>query len=40
MNAHFASLVLGLAHQADSALGGIVPPGAEAVGNARRWPRR
>ncbi len=35
MNAHFASLVLGLAHQADSALGGTVPPGAEAAGNPR-----
>lgn len=35
MNAHFASLVLGLAHQADSALAGTVPPGAEAAGNPR-----
>jgi len=35
MNAHFASLVLGLAHQADLALSGTVPPGAEAAGNPR-----
>ena len=35
MNAHFASLVLGLAHQAESALGGTLPPGAEAAGDAR-----
>ena len=35
MNAHFASLVLGLAHQAEAALGGSVPPGAEAIGDGR-----
>lgn len=35
MNQHFASLVLGLAHQAESALGGALPPGAEGVGDAR-----
>ena len=35
MNSHFASLVLGLAHQAESALGGQLPPGAEAAGDAR-----
>jgi hypothetical protein len=29
MNPYFASLILGLAHQAESALGGTVPPGAE-----------
>ncbi|HEU4698040.1 MAG TPA: DUF1844 domain-containing protein [Gemmatimonadales bacterium] len=29
MNPHFASLVLGLAHQADSALNGQLPAGAE-----------
>ena len=36
MNPHFASLVLGLAHQADSALQGQLPPGAEAAGDARK----
>jgi hypothetical protein len=35
MNAHFASLVLGLAHQAEAALGGQLPPGAEGAGDAR-----
>ena len=35
MNAHFASLVLGLAHQAESALQGQLPAGAEAMGDAR-----
>ena len=29
MNPHFASLVLGLAHQAESALDGALPAGAE-----------
>jgi hypothetical protein len=29
MNPHFATLVLGLAHQAGSALDGNLPPGAE-----------
>ncbi len=32
MNTHFASLIIGLAHQADSALQGNLPPGAEAAG--------
>ena len=32
MNQHFASLVLGLAHQADSALSGHLPAGSEALG--------
>ncbi len=36
MNPHFASLVLGLAQQAESALSGELPPGAEAVGSARQ----
>lgn len=36
MNPHFASLVLGLSHQAEAALGGELPPGAEGVGNARQ----
>jgi hypothetical protein len=36
MNPHFASLVLGLAHQAEAALSGTLPPGAEAAGDARR----
>lgn len=39
MNPHFASLVLGLAQQAESALAGNLPPGAEALGpqaNARQ----
>ena len=35
MNPHFASLVLGLAHQADAALTGALPPGAEAAGGPR-----
>jgi hypothetical protein len=35
MNPHFASLVLGLAHQAESALGGQLPPGAGDAGDAR-----
>jgi hypothetical protein len=35
MNPHFASLVLGLAHQADSALEGQLPAGAEGAGDAR-----
>ena len=34
MNPHFASLVLGLAHQAESALDGTLPAGADA-GDAR-----
>jgi hypothetical protein len=36
MNPHFASLVLGLAQQAESALGGELPPGAEGAGDARK----
>jgi hypothetical protein len=36
MNAHFASLVLGLAHQAESALAGSLPPGAEGMGDGRK----
>lgn len=32
MNPHFASLVLGLAQQAESALEGKLPPGAEQIG--------
>jgi hypothetical protein len=39
MNPHFASLVLGLAQQAESALQGTLPPGAEQLGgqaNARQ----
>jgi hypothetical protein len=32
MNPHFASLVLGLAQQAESALAGNLPPGAAALG--------
>ena len=34
MNPHFASLILGLAAQAGSALDGNLPPGAEAAGTA------
>jgi hypothetical protein len=36
MNPHFASLVLGLAHQAEAALGGTLPPGAEGMGDGRQ----
>lgn len=32
MNPHFASLVVGLAQQAESAMQGKLPPGAEALG--------
>ncbi len=35
MNSHFASLVFGLAQQAEGALAGQLPPGAEGV-NARQ----
>jgi uncharacterized protein DUF1844 len=35
MNPHFVSLVLGLAHQAESALGGTLPAGVEGAGDAR-----
>jgi hypothetical protein len=34
MNPHFATLVLGLAHQAGAALQGQLPPGAEALPGA------
>ncbi len=34
MNPHFASLVIGLAQQAESALAGNLPPGAEQLGGA------
>ena len=42
MNQHFASLVLGLAQQAEAALAGKLPPGAEGLGaiNAGRSARR
>jgi len=33
MNQHFASLVLGLAQQAEGALAGKLPPGAEGLGS-------
>lgn len=36
MNPHFASLILGLAHQAESALNGELPAGAEELGDARK----
>ena len=36
MNQHFASLVLGLAQQAEAALSGRVPPGAEQLGDTRQ----
>jgi hypothetical protein len=36
VNSHFASLVLGLAHQAEAALGGQLPAGAEDLGDARQ----
>jgi hypothetical protein len=36
MNQHFASLVLGLAQQAEAALHGRLPPGAEQLGDARK----
>jgi uncharacterized protein DUF1844 len=36
VNPHFASLVLGLAQQAESALSGQLPPGAEGVGDPRK----
>ena len=34
MNPHFASLVFGIAHQAEQALSGNLPPGAEQLGGA------
>jgi hypothetical protein len=36
VNPHFASLVLGLAQQAEASLGGHLPPGAEALGDSRK----
>ena len=36
VNPHFASLILGLSHQAEAALSGELPPGAEGIGNARQ----
>jgi Domain of unknown function (DUF1844) len=36
MNPHFASLVLGLAQQADAALSGQMPAGAEGLGDPRK----
>jgi tellurite resistance protein len=36
VNPHFASLVLGLAQQAEAALGGQLPPGAEKLGDSRK----
>jgi Domain of unknown function (DUF1844) len=36
VNPHFASLVLGLAQQADAAISGQLPPGAEGVADARK----
>ncbi|HKP49694.1 MAG TPA: DUF1844 domain-containing protein [Gemmatimonadales bacterium] len=35
MNPHFASLVLGLAQQAEAALSGQMPPGAEGMTDPR-----
>ena len=35
MNPHFASLVLGLAQQAEAALSGQLPSGAEGMGDPR-----
>lgn len=35
MNPHFASLVLGLAQQAEAALAGQLPPGVEGIGDPR-----
>jgi hypothetical protein len=36
MNPHFASLVLGLAQQAEAALSGHMPQGAEGLGDSRK----
>jgi hypothetical protein len=36
MNPHFASLVLGLAQQAEAALAGQLPPGVDGVGDPRQ----
>jgi hypothetical protein len=39
MNPHFVSLVLGLAHQAEAALNGQLPAGAEGMGDGRQVAR-
>jgi hypothetical protein len=36
VNPHFASLILGLAQQAEAALSGQLPAGTEGVGDARK----
>ena len=36
MNPHFVSLVLGLAQQAEAALSGHMPQGAEGLGDSRK----
>jgi Domain of unknown function (DUF1844) len=36
MNPHFASLVLGLAQQAEAVLSGKLPPGMEGIGDGRQ----
>jgi hypothetical protein len=36
VNPHFASLVLGLAQQAEAALAGQLPPGVDGVGDPRQ----
>jgi hypothetical protein len=36
VNPLFASLVLGLSHQAETALSGELPPGSEGLGDARK----
>ena len=36
MNQHFASLVLGLTHEAQQALEGRLPPGSEKLGSSAR----
>jgi hypothetical protein len=36
MNPHFASLILGLAQQAEAALSGHLPQGAEGLGDSRK----
>jgi hypothetical protein len=39
MNQHFASLVIGLAHQAEQAIAGNLPPGAPNLPDAREVAR-
>jgi hypothetical protein len=39
VNPHFASLVVGLAHQADQALQGTLPPGPSGAPDAREVAR-